>query len=135
MIVFMEVESVTNVLQELARTGKSAEQDLEDVWYLERLEGGLYQLQSGDYILGWVSAEDDGVCIVTNERSLCTDSIQIRAHVETMLARVSQSFKDVLEVLASQLESMEEDSSATHAEAESQKEALRGLVQHLSASS
>ncbi len=33
----------------------------EDRWYLRRLEGGLYTLQTVDYILAWVCMEDDGV--------------------------------------------------------------------------
>lgn len=34
----------------------------EDRWYLRRLEGGLYTLQTVDYILAWICMEDDGVC-------------------------------------------------------------------------
>lgn len=44
----------------------------EDAWYLRRLDGGLFTLQNVDYILAWVSMEDDGVsnmplcsCILT----------------------------------------------------------------------
>lgn len=33
----------------------------QDRWYLRRLEGGLYTLQTVDYILAWVCMEDDGV--------------------------------------------------------------------------
>lgn len=33
----------------------------EDRWYLRRLDGGLYTLQSVDYILAWICMEDDGV--------------------------------------------------------------------------
>ncbi len=32
-----------------------------DRWYLLRLDGGLYTLNSIDYILGWICMEDDGV--------------------------------------------------------------------------
>ena len=32
-----------------------------DRWYLRRLDGGLYTLQTVDYILAWVCMEDDGV--------------------------------------------------------------------------
>jgi beta-catenin-like protein 1 len=35
--------------------------DLEDAWYLRRLDGGLYTLQTVDYILAWIIMEDDGV--------------------------------------------------------------------------
>ena len=33
----------------------------EDAWYLRRLDGGLYTLQTVDYILAWIVMEDDGV--------------------------------------------------------------------------
>jgi len=36
----------------------------EDAWYLRRLDGGLYTLQTVDYILAWVIMEDDGVCAI-----------------------------------------------------------------------
>ena len=35
--------------------------DDEDLWYLRRLDGGLYPLQTVDYILAWIIMEDDGV--------------------------------------------------------------------------
>ena len=35
----------------------------EDRWYLRRLDGGLFQLQTVDYILAWVAMEDDGVSL------------------------------------------------------------------------
>lgn len=37
------------------------EGDEGDLWYLRRLDGGLFTLQSVDYILGWLCMEDDGV--------------------------------------------------------------------------
>jgi beta-catenin-like protein 1 len=36
----------------------------EDAWYLRRLEGGLYTLQTVDYILAWIIMEDDGVSAI-----------------------------------------------------------------------
>jgi len=33
----------------------------ENAWYLRRLDGGLFTLQSVDYILAWLIMEDDGV--------------------------------------------------------------------------
>ena len=33
----------------------------EDVVYLRRLDGGLFTLQTADYLLAWVVMEDDGV--------------------------------------------------------------------------
>jgi beta-catenin-like protein 1 len=36
----------------------------EDAWYMRRLDGGLYTLQTVDYILAWIVMEDDGVCTI-----------------------------------------------------------------------
>ena len=36
----------------------------EDLWYLRRLDNGLFTLQTVDYILAWVAMEDDGVSIM-----------------------------------------------------------------------
>ena len=36
-------------------------EDMQDMWYLRRLDGGLFTLQTVDYILAWISMEDDGV--------------------------------------------------------------------------
>ena len=35
----------------------------EALWYLRRLDGGLFTLQTVDYILAWLSMEDDGVSL------------------------------------------------------------------------
>lgn len=32
-----------------------------NLWYLRRLDGGLFTLQTVDYILAWIIMEDDGV--------------------------------------------------------------------------
>lgn len=37
----------------------------EDLFYFRRLDGGLFTLQTLDYILGWVAMEDDGVSCQT----------------------------------------------------------------------
>ena len=33
----------------------------ENLFYLRRLDGGLFTLQTLDYILAWIAMEDDGV--------------------------------------------------------------------------
>lgn len=43
----------------------------EDRWYLSRLDGGLFQLQTVDYILAWIAMEDDGVRITLTLRTPC----------------------------------------------------------------
>ncbi|KAI9508932.1 DUF1716-domain-containing protein [Russula earlei] len=57
--------------------------DEEDTWYLRRLDGGLYTLQTVDYILAWIVMEDDG----------------IRDHVRQMLDRRNKSFGDLVSTL------------------------------------
>jgi beta-catenin-like protein 1 len=47
-------------VQELIADGQEIDV-VEDVWYLRRLDAGLFTLQNVDYILAWVSMEDDGV--------------------------------------------------------------------------
>ena len=39
-------------------------QEIEDAFYLQRLDGGLFTLQTVDFILAWVVMEDDGVRIM-----------------------------------------------------------------------
>lgn len=56
-VVDKEIEAEKKVLKQ---EGEDVEEE-EDVWYLRRLDGGLYTLQMVDYILAWVMMEDDGV--------------------------------------------------------------------------
>ena len=41
--------------------GETPGPDEEGVWFLRRLDSGLYTLQTVDYILAWIVMEDDGV--------------------------------------------------------------------------
>ena len=41
--------------------GEKPGEDEEALWYLRRLDGGLFTLQTVDYILAWSTMEDDGV--------------------------------------------------------------------------
>jgi beta-catenin-like protein 1 len=45
----------------MIQEGNDVGPEMEDLWYLRRLEGGLFTLQTVDYILGWICMEDDGV--------------------------------------------------------------------------
>ena len=36
----------------------------EEIWYLRRLDSGLYTMQTVDYILAWIIMEDDGVRVL-----------------------------------------------------------------------
>ena len=46
---------------DLVEDGEEIGQEEEDLWYLRRLDGGLFTLQTVDYILAWIIMEDDGV--------------------------------------------------------------------------
>jgi beta-catenin-like protein 1 len=45
----------------MIRDGEEIDFDMQDLWYLRKLDGGLFTLQTVDYILGWICMEDDGV--------------------------------------------------------------------------
>jgi hypothetical protein len=45
----------------LLEAGEEIGAEEEDTWYLRRLDGGFYTLQTVDYILAWIVMEDDGV--------------------------------------------------------------------------
>ena len=38
-------------------------EEMEDLWYIRRLDNGLFTLQTVDYILAWIAMEDDGVSV------------------------------------------------------------------------
>jgi len=48
----------------LLKAGEGIGGEEEDAWYLRRLDGGLYTLQTVDYILAWTLMEDDGVGVI-----------------------------------------------------------------------
>jgi len=48
----------------LLEADEGVESEEEGAWYLRRLDGGLYTLQTVDYILAWIVMEDDGVSTV-----------------------------------------------------------------------
>lgn len=41
--------------------GETLGAEEESLWYLRRLDGGLFTLQTVDYIIAWITMEDDGV--------------------------------------------------------------------------
>ncbi|KAH9999864.1 DUF1716-domain-containing protein [Russula vinacea] len=83
----------------------------ENAWYLRRLEGGLYTLQTVDYILAWIIMEDDG----------------IRDHVRQMLNRRNKSFLDVVSTLRIFRDNIDEGELNT-SEGISQREILQHLI-------
>lgn len=59
--VTIRFENANNLLQELIDGGEEIGPEEEDLFYLRRLDGGLFTLQTVDYILAWIVMEDDGV--------------------------------------------------------------------------
>ncbi|TRM67789.1 Catenin-beta-like protein [Schizophyllum amplum] len=100
---------------ELEATGEKPGKEEEETWYLRRLDGGLFTLQTVDYILAWIAMEDDGV----------------RAHLEQMLARKSLSLRDVVGTLRVYRDNIDAEDSAARGEGEgglSQSDILEGLI-------
>ncbi|ETW83975.1 hypothetical protein HETIRDRAFT_62638 [Heterobasidion irregulare TC 32-1] len=89
----------------------------DEIWYLRRLETGLYTLQTVDYILAWIIMEDDG----------------IRAHIKQMMDRRSRTFKDIASTLRVYHENVSEDDvdSETSDSVHSQREILQHLITFL----
>jgi len=63
--------------QELEKEGEDISEE-EDTWYLRRLNGGLFVLQTVDYILAWITMEDDGVSCKFSQLLLLRTSKTIR---------------------------------------------------------
>ncbi|RDX55607.1 DUF1716-domain-containing protein [Lentinus brumalis] len=91
--------------------------EMQDLWYLRRLDGGLFTLQTVDYILAWIVMEDDG----------------IREHVKKLLDRKNQSFKDIVKTLQIMLDNVDNDDADAIADAPSQREILQNLMAFLDA--
>jgi len=49
------------IREELSEDGEATSSEDADSTYVRRLEGGLFTLQTLDYILAWLIMEDDGV--------------------------------------------------------------------------
>ncbi|KAF7775959.1 hypothetical protein Agabi119p4_4352 [Agaricus bisporus var. burnettii] len=95
--------------------GEEIAEEEEDTWYLHRLDGGLFTLQTVDYILGWVTMEDDG----------------IRTHVMQMLSRKNQGLKDIVHTLQIYYDNMEEPESLDK-DLSTHKDILGELIKSLS---
>jgi beta-catenin-like protein 1 len=109
--------------KETLADGSEIESEDEDLFYLRRLEGGLFTLQTVDYILAWVVMEDDG----------------IRGHITQMLERKNQSLKDIISTLQVYRDNLDADTQSNGAAADhaleggalSQKEILQHLIDFL----
>ncbi|THV08501.1 DUF1716-domain-containing protein [Dendrothele bispora CBS 962.96] len=98
--------------KELIAEGEEVTEEDEDRWYLQKLDGGLFTLQSVDYILAWTAMEDDGVC----------------SHILQMLDRKNQSLKDIVKTLRISHENTDDDAREGEL---SQKVILEGLINAL----
>lgn len=56
----------TAFFQDVLADSEEISPEDEDAWYILRLDGGLYTLQTVDYILAWIAMEDDGVCLISH---------------------------------------------------------------------
>jgi len=100
---------------ELVSEGEEIGPEEEDMWYLRRLDGGLFTLQTVDYILAWIAMEDDG----------------IRAHLQQMLSRRDKSLKDIADTLQIHHDNVDEDTDVDADGSPSRKEILRNLIAFL----
>ncbi|KAF8974523.1 DUF1716-domain-containing protein [Flammula alnicola] len=92
--------------------------DAEDAFYIRRLDGGLFTLQTVDYILAWLMMEDDG----------------IRNHALRMLDRRNQSLEDILQTLRLYHDHVDDDYATSGTEATtSQRTILQALISSLDA--
>ncbi|KIK30812.1 hypothetical protein PISMIDRAFT_87023 [Pisolithus microcarpus 441] len=92
------------------------EPEHEDLWYLRRLDGGLFTLQTIDYILAWIAMEDDGA----------------RSHLAKMLERKNLTLENIRMTLRIYHDNVNtDDSGAKSAIGMSQKEILEHLITFL----
>ncbi|KAL4241967.1 Armadillo-like helical [Abortiporus biennis] len=101
--------------KELIDAGEEVGPEEEDMWYLRKLDGGLFTLQTVDYILAWIAMEDDG----------------IRTHLQKILDRRNHSLKDIVKSLHTHLDSIDEDDTGSNSDQPSQREILRNLIAYL----
>ncbi|KAG9218906.1 hypothetical protein CCMSSC00406_0000980 [Pleurotus cornucopiae] len=105
----------------LLADGEEVTSEEEEAWYLRRLEGGLFTLQTVDFILAWIIMEDDG----------------IRDHAQKMLSRKNQTMEDIIQTLRIFYDNTDEDGMQVDSENGvekplSQKDILQGLIYALS---
>ena len=101
--------------------------EVEDAWYLRRLDAGFYTLQTVDYILAWIIMEDDGVGAIRLLLCLFLIGTQIRDHVRQMLNRRNKSFLDIVSTLRIFRDNIDEG-ELNASEGMSQREILQHLI-------
>ena len=77
--------------QEMQRKGEDIGEEEDDEWYSRKLEGGLFTLQIVDYIIGWISMEDDGVGLLCVIPAVCVDTSLLDPRTYPVHARTAGS--------------------------------------------
>lgn len=119
-------EHVSNRLKQVDAEIEAQKKDLlvdgtfepehEDLWYLRRLDGGLFTLQTVDYVLAWIAMEDDGA----------------RSHLAKMLERKNLTLENIGTTLRIYRDNVDtDDSGGKSAIGMSQKEILEHLITFL----
>ncbi|CAL1700703.1 unnamed protein product [Somion occarium] len=103
--------------KEMLENGEGVGPEEEDMWYLRRLDGGLFTLQTVDYILAWVAMEDDGILV----------------HIRQMLDRKNKSLKDIVKILEVYRDNVDVGGGQQEEGAMSQREILENLIRFLDA--
>ncbi|KAF9780181.1 Catenin-beta-like protein [Thelephora terrestris] len=103
--------------KEILAEGEGPGEGEEALWYLRRLDGGLFTLQTVDYILAWLTMEDDGIL----------------SHIQQMLNRKNKSFHDLVKTLQIYHDNVDEP-EPTDESTLSQKDILQNLMAFLSGS-
>ncbi|KAG9006053.1 hypothetical protein FRB94_001034 [Tulasnella sp. JGI-2019a] len=86
-------KEIASEKQDMTRDGEEIGPEDEDRWYLRKVDGGLFTLQTADYILAWICMEDDGV----------------RGHVQTIMGRKGKTLKDIVAILKEYHDNITED--------------------------
>ncbi|EMD40739.1 hypothetical protein CERSUDRAFT_45089 [Gelatoporia subvermispora B] len=110
---------IENEEKALIAEGDSVGPEEQDLYYLRRLDGGLFTLQTVDYILAWIAMEDDG----------------IRNHIQSMLNRRNKSLKDIVKILEIYRDNVDENDTQLNSAdgGPSQREILQNLIAFLDA--
>jgi beta-catenin-like protein 1 len=116
--------------QDLLEAGENFGTEEADAWYLRRLDGGFYTLQTVDYILAWIVMEDDGVGATRLHGHMLLIVSQIRDHVRQMLNRRNKSFQDVVSTLRVFRDNIDEG-ELNNADGISQRDILQHLIAFL----
>ncbi|KAF5322334.1 hypothetical protein D9619_000901 [Psilocybe cf. subviscida] len=107
----MQIEKEKSALED-----GNDQEELDELLYIRRLEGGLFTLQTLDYILAWLIMEDDGM----------------KTHALKMLGRGNQTLEDILATLRIYRDHVDEEPASEEGDTSiSQRDILQGLIEAL----